>query len=246
MTEELFPWWSFLYLFMTVGQIKNTLQEAGISESNSTSRGAFTRVNTKDLTQVMNIFKPQKQAGLDIVWNSQTHKKSLYNSGRTSFGQMRQRSTCTRMMRREQLMICNHLILPWNRFPCIYWCDSSQKQQGDFWSVYGYIMCSDSAKFFRTDWTVLQSTVKQWAEAYFENDIRLKAKKWNEMAEWPEMAKSVTRHESNWACISLGEAKTKGKIPQEQAGSEESCSKGLAEHLQGRNPVPAFKLSLYN
>ena len=51
------------------------------------------------------------------------------------------------------------------------------------------------------------------------------------------MPKSITLPESNWACISLAEDKTKGKMPQEQAGTKDSCSRGLAEHHQGRNPL---------
>ena len=51
------------------------------------------------------------------------------------------------------------------------------------------------------------------------------------------MAKSITWLEFDWACISLAEDKTEGKMPQEQAGTEDSCSRGLAEHHQGWNPV---------
>ncbi len=39
------------------------------------------------------------------------------------------------------------------------------------------------------------------------------------------MAKSITWPESDWACISLAEDKTEGKMPQEQAGTEEGCSR---------------------
>ena len=42
-------------------------------------------------------------------------------------------------------------------------------------------------------------------------------------------AKSITWPESDWALISLAEDKTEGKMPQEQAGTEYSCSRGLAE-----------------
>ncbi len=61
------------------------------------------------------------------------------------------------------------------------------------------------------------------------------------------MAKSITWPESDWACISLAEDKTEGKMPQEQAGTETGCSRGLAEHHQGWNPasgdVYAFQTS---
>ncbi len=61
------------------------------------------------------------------------------------------------------------------------------------------------------------------------------------------MAKSITWPESDWACISLAEDKTEGKMPQEQAGTEDGCSRGLAENHQGWNPasgdVYAFQTS---
>lgn len=47
----------------------------------------------------------------------------------------------------------------------------------------------------------------------------------------------ITLSEYNLACISLAEGKTESKTPQEQAKTEDSCSKGLAKHHQGRNPV---------
>lgn len=60
-----------------------------------------------------------------------------------------------------------------------------------------------------------------------------KAKKWN-VLQWPS---HIIWPESNWACVSLAEAKTEGKTPKTQAGSADGYSKGLAEHHQGRNPA---------
>ena len=51
------------------------------------------------------------------------------------------------------------------------------------------------------------------------------------------MAKSITWPDSDWACISLAEDQTEGKMSQEQAGAEDRCSRGLAEHHQGWNPA---------
>ena len=51
------------------------------------------------------------------------------------------------------------------------------------------------------------------------------------------MTKSITCPESDWACISLAEDQTEGKMSQEQAGAEDRCSRGLAEHHQGWNPA---------
>ena len=39
--------------------------------------------------------------------------------------------------------------------------------------------------------------------------------------EFYAMAKSITWPESDWACISLAEGQTEGKMPQEQAGTED-------------------------
>ncbi len=103
---------------------------------------------------------------------------------------MRPRSTCTRVMGREEygegkelLMILSipphqrsmvvGSVMAWacmaavELFSCIYWwCDCWQKQQDEFWSVSGNIICSYSAKCFRTHWTALHSADGQWPKAY--------------------------------------------------------------------------------
>ncbi len=133
----------------------------------------------------------------------------------------------------------------WNWFSCIYWwCDYWQKQQDEFWSVSGNIICSYSAKCFRTHWTALHSADGQWPKAYCKSNQRVFEGK---EVDCYAMAKSITWPESDWACISLAEDKTEGKMPQEQAGTEDGCSRGLAEHHQGWNPasgdVYAFQTS---
>ncbi len=134
----------------------------------------------------------------------------------------------------------------WNWFSCIYWwCDYWQKQQdAEFWSVSGNIICLYSAKCFRTHWTALHSADGQWPKAYCKSNQRVFEGK---EVDCYAMAKSITWPESDWACISLAEDKTEGKMPQEQAGTEDGCSRGLAEHHQGWNPasgdVYAFQTS---
>ncbi len=101
-----------------------------------------------------------------------------------------------------------------------------------------------SAKCFRTHWTALHSADGQWPKAYCKSNQRVFEGK---EVDCYAMAKSITWPESDWACISLAEDKTEGKMPQEQAGTEDGCSRGLAEHHQGWNPasgdVYAFQTS---
>ncbi len=84
----------------------------------------------------------------------------------------------------------------------------------------------------------------QWPKAYCKSNQRVFEGK---EVDCYAMAKSITWPESDWACISLAEDKTEGKMPQEQAGTEDGCSRGLAEHHQGWNPasgdVYAFQTS---
>ncbi len=121
---------------------------------------------------------------------------------------------------------------------------TDKKQKDEFWSVSGNIICSYSAKCFRTHWTALHSADGQWPKAYCKSNQRVFEGK---EVDCYAMAKSITWPESDWACISLAEDKTEGKMPQEQAGTEDGCSRGLAEHYQGWNPasgdVYAFQTS---
>ncbi len=81
-------------------------------------------------------------------------------------------------------------------------------------------------------WTMTQSILQKQPKSFEGKEVDCYA-----------MAKSITWPESDWACISLAE----GKMPQEQAGTEDGCSRGLAEHHQGWNPasgdVYAFQTS---
>ncbi len=147
---------------------------------------------------------------------------------------MRPRSTCTRVMGREEygegkelLMILSipphqwsmvvvvswrgHVWLPVELVLLYYWwCDCWQKQQDEFWSVSGNIICSYSAKCFRTHWTALHSADGQWPKAYCKSNQRVFEGK---EVDCYAMAKSITWPESDWACISLAEDKTEGKCP---------------------------------
>ncbi len=127
---------------------------------------------------------------------------------------------------------------------CIYWwCDCWQKQQDEFWSVSGNIICSYSAKCFRTHWMALHSADGQWPKAYCKSNQRV-----FEGKEWTVMQCQVNH--LTWIRLSMHFTcwrQTEGKMPQEQAGTEDGCSRGLAEHHQGWNPasgdVYAFQTS---
>ena len=125
----------------------------------------------------------------------------------------------------------------WNWFPCIYWwCDCWQKQCfGQYYLLIFSQMFQNSLDgTSQCRWTMTRSILRK--QPNFLSEVECYA-----------MAKTITWPESDWACISLAEDKTEGKMPQEQAGTEDSCSRGLAEHHQGWNPasgdVHAFQTS---
>ncbi len=250
--------------FTTVSQIKNTLQEVGVCVSKSTIkrrlhqseyRGFTTRC--KPLVSLKNRkarlefakrhLKKPSQFWNNILWTDET-KINLYQSD----GKRRVwRRKGTAHDPKHTTSSVKHgggvgmYGCQWNWFSCIYWwCDCWQKQQDEFWSVSGNIICSYSAKCFRTHWTALHSADGQWPKAYCKSNQRVFEGK---EVDCYAMAKSITWPESDWACISLAEDKTEGKMPQEQAGTEDGCSRGLAEHHQGWNPasgdVYAFQTS---
>ncbi len=252
--------------FTTVGQIKNTLSGGRCMCVKVNNQRRLHQSEYRGFTTRCKPLVSSKQEGQIRV--AKRHLKSLHRSGTTSYGQMRPRSTCTRLMGREEYGEGKELLLilsipphqwsmvvvvswrgmygcQWNWFSCIYWwCDCWQKQQDEFWSVLGNIICSYSAKCFRTHWTALHSADGQWPKAYCKSNQRVFEGK---EVDCYAMAKSITWPESDWACISLAEDKTEGKMPQEQAGTEDGCSRGLAEHHQGWNPasgdVYAFQTS---
>ncbi len=94
---------------------------------------------------------------------------------------------------------------------CIYWwCDCWQKQQDDSEVFSGNIICSYSAKCFRTHWTALHSADGQWPKAYCKSNQRVFEGK---EVDCYAMAKSITDLNPIEHAFHLLKTKLKGKCP---------------------------------
>ncbi len=105
----------------------------------------------------------------------------------------------------------------------LWWCDCWQKASRMNSEVFRAILSAhiqpNASELIGRRFTVqMDNDPKHTAKATKEF---LKGKKWTGYA----MAKSITWPESDWACISLAEDKTEGKMPQKQAGTEDGCSR---------------------
>ncbi len=253
--------------FTTVGQIKNTLQEVGVCVSSQQSREDFTRVNTEGSPQDVNHWWASKQEGQirvcqttskkpsqfwnNILWTDET-KINLYQSD----GKRRV------WRRKGTAHDPKHTI-------------SSVKHGGGSVMAWACMAASGTGSLVFIDDVTADKSSRMNSEVFrailsahiqpnaseligrrftvqMDNDPKSNCKSNQRVFEGKEvdcyaMAKSITWPESDWACISLAEDKTEGKMPQEQAGTEDGCSRGLAEHHQGWNPasgdVYAFQTS---
>ncbi len=253
--------------FTTVGQIKNTLQEVGVCVSKSTIkrrlhqseyRGFTTRC--KPLVSLKNRkarlefakrhLKKPSQFWNNILWTDET-KINLYQSdGKRRV--WRRKGTAHDPKHTTSLvkhgggsvmawacmlpveLVLLYLLMMWLLTKAAGWI---LKCFGQYYLLIFSQMLQnslDGASQWR--WTMTQSILQSNQRVFEGKEVDCYA-----------MAKSITWPESDWACISLAEDKTEGKMPQEQAGTEDGCSRGLAEHHQGWNPasgdVYAFQTS---
>ncbi len=256
--------------FTTVGQIKNTLQEVGVCVSKSTIkrrlhqseyRGFTTRC--KPLVSLKNRkarlefakrhLKKPSQFWNNILWTDET-KINLYQSDGKRRVWRRKGTAHDPKHTTSSVKHGGGRVMAWACMAASgtgslvfiddVTADKSSRMNSEVFRA--ILNCSYSAKCFRTHWTALHSADGQWPKAYCKSNQRVFEGK---EVDCYAMAKSITWPESDWACISLAEDKTEGKKPQEQAGTEDGCSRGLARASPGMKPsvcwclcVPDFRL----
>ncbi len=254
--------------FTTVGQIKNTLQEVGVCVSKSTIkrrlhqseyRGFTTRC--KPLVSLKNRkarlefakrhLKKPSQFWNNILWTDET-KINLYQSDGKRRVWRRKGTAHDPKHTTSSVKHGGGSVMAWACMAAsgtgsLVFIDdvtadkSSRMNSEVFWAILSAHIQPNASELIGRRFTV-----------QMDNDPKHTAKATKEFFEGKEvdcyaMAKSIAWPESDWACISLAEDKTEGKMPQEQAGTEDGCSRGLAEHHQGWNPasgdVYAFQTS---
>ncbi len=254
--------------FTTVGQIKNTLQEVGVCVSKSTIkrrlhqseyRGFTTRC--KPLVSLKNRkarlefakrhLKKPSQFWNNILWTDET-KINLYQSDGKRRVWRRKGTAHDPKHTTSSVKHGGGSVMAWACMAAsgtgsLVFIDdvtadkSSRMNSEVFRAILSAHIQPNASELIGRRFTV-----------QMDNDPKAYCKSNQRVFEGKEvdcyaMAKSITWPESDWACISLAEDKTEGKMPQEQAGTEDGCSRGLAEHHQGWNPasgdVYAFQTS---
>ncbi len=244
--------------FTTVGQIKNTLQEVDVCVSKSTIkrrlhqseyRGFTTRC--KPLVSLKNRkarlefakrhLKKPSQFWNNILWTDET-KINLYQSDGKRRVWRRKGTAHDPKHTTSSVKHGGGSVMAWACMAAsgtgsLVFIDdvtadkSSRMNSEVFRAILSAHIQPNASELIGRRFTVqMDNDPNHTAKATKEF---LKGKKWTYA-----MAKSITWPQSDWACISLAEDKTEGKMPQEQAGTEDGCSRGLAEHHQGWNPAP--------
>ncbi len=244
--------------FTTVGQIKNTLQEVGVCVSKSTIkrrlhqseyRGFTTRckplVSLKSrkarLEFAKRHLKKPSQFWNNILWTDET-KINLYQSDGKRRVWRRKGTAHDPKHTTSSVKHGGGSVMAWACMAAsgtgsLVFIDdvtadkSSRMNSEVFRAILSAHIQPNASELIGRRFTV-----------QMDNDPKSNCKSNQRVFEGKEvdcyaMAKSITWPESDWACISLAEDKTEGKMPQEQAGTEDGCSRGLAEHHQGWNPA---------
>ncbi len=211
------------------------------------SREDFTRVNTEGSPQDVN-HEPQKQEGQIRV--CQTTSKKAFSSGTTSYGQMRPRSTCTRVMGREEYgegkELLTILSIPphqWSMVVVVSW-------RGHVWLPVELVLL-----YLLMMWLLTKAAgwiLKCFGQYYL---LIFRQMLQNSLDGASQCRWTITQSILQSQSPDLNPIErafhllktTEGKTPQEQAGAEDGCSRGLAEHHRGWNPasgdVYAFQTS---
>ncbi len=180
------------------------------------------------------------------------HLKSLHSSGTTSYGQMRPRSTCTRVMGREEygegkelLMILSIPPHQWSMVVVVSWrwacmaasgtgslvfiddvtADKSSRMNSEvFRAILSAHIQPNASELIGRRFTVqMDNDPKHTAKATKEF---LKGKKWTVM-QWPSQSPDLNPIEH---AFHLLKTKLKGKCPKNKQELKTVCSRGLAEH----------------
>ncbi len=211
-------------------------------------------MNTEGSPQDVNHWWASKTGRARLEFAKRHLKKPSHSSGTTSYGQMRPRSTCTRVMGREEygegkelLMILSIPPHQWSMVVVVSWRGHVwlpvelvllyllmmwllTKAAGWILKCFGqyYLLIFSQMLLKLIDgasqcrWTMTQSILQKQPKSFWRERSGLLCNGQVNHLTWIRLSMHFTCWRQNWR-----------KMPQEQAGTEDGCSRGLAEHHQG-------------
>ena len=240
--------------FTTVGQIKNTLQEVGVSVSKSTIkrrlhrskyRGFITRckplVSLKNRKARLEFAKKHVKEPVqfwnNILWTDETKINLYQNDGKRRVwrkeGTAQDPKHTTSSVKHGGGSVMAWACMAANGTGSLIFIDdvtadkSSRMDSEVFRAILSAHIQPNASKLIGRCFTVqMDNDPKHTAKATKEF---FKAKKWN-ILQWPSQSPDLNPIEH---AFHLLKTKLKGKMPQEQTGTEDSRSRGLGEHHQG-------------